>query len=165
MSYRNPQYQLEIRQADKWIPVCKEAVIKILHNYLKVSVDKTTITGWRIFKADRKRLKSGELAGGPKAAARRPAPGARHVRDLAKDAAEHIIKTKQKTIHVYPLGKTYGNASNQFRKHLFGQLTGRVGDGRDRVKSEEIAVNEFGYIIIEVDPEEWMFTPDLEEAA
>ena len=69
---------------------------------------------------------------------------------------------------MYPLGKTGSNVSNQFRKHLFGQLTGRVAQwwtDADRVKSEAIAVKEFGYTIIEVDPAEWVFTPDLEEAA
>lgn len=161
-------YQLQLRKDDKWIQVCCGEDPLKLAEYATKAKHYAAAIGHRVFKSDRKRLKSGELAGAPKAAPRRPAPGVRHVRDLAKDAAEHIIKTKQKTIHVYPLGKTGSHVSNQFRKHLFGQLTGRVAQwwtDADRVKSEAIAVKEFGYIIIEVDPAEWVFTPDLEEAA
>jgi len=160
-------YQLQLRIDDKWINVCFGEKPLALSEYVKVAKHHTKAIGHRIFKADRKRLKSGELAGGPRPC-RKQSPGVRHVRDLAKDAAEHIVKTKQKTIHVYPLGKTGSNVSNQFRKHLFGQLTGRVAQwwtDVDRVKSEAIAVKEFGYIIIEVDPAEWVFTPDLEKAA
>ena len=158
-------YQLELRQHGIWNRVRSSSDLSYVQKFKDAVFDRAHHTGWRIFDAARKRLKSGELAGGPKAANGRRAPGVRSVRDLAKDAAEHIIKTKQKTIHVYPLGKTCSNVSNQFRKHLFGQLTGRGADGRILAKSEEIAVKEFGYIIIEVDPAEWVFTPDLEEAA
>lgn len=161
-------YQLQLRKDDKWIQVCcGEDPLKLVEYATKAKHYAAAI-GHRVFKSDRKRLKSGELAGGPKPAPRRPAPGVRAVADLAKDAAEHIIKTKQKTIHVYPLGKTGSHVSNQFRKHLFGHLTGDVSSwwkDVDRVRSEAKAVKEFGYTIIEVDPEEWVFTPDLEEAA
>lgn len=160
-------FQLEIRKLDNWISVSTDEDPLDLVSYARTAKAATGATGHRVFKADRKRLKSGELAGGPRPC-RKQSPGVRAVADLAKDAAEHIVKTKQKTIHVYPLGKTGSNVSNQFRKHLFGQLTGRVAQwwtDVDRVKSEAIAVKEFGYIIIEVDPAEWVFTPDLEAAA
>lgn len=160
-------YQLQLRKDDKWIRVCIGEDTLKLAEYAKKAKHYAKAIGHRIFKDDRKRLKSGELAGAPKPC-RKQSPGTRSVADLAKDAAEHIVKTKQKTIHVYPLGKTGSNVSNQFRKHLFGQLTGRVAQwwtDADRVKSEAVAVKEFGYIIIEVDPAEWVLTPDLEKAA
>ncbi len=161
-------YQLQLRIDDQWTTACFGEKPLALAEYAKVAKRHTTATGHRVFKADRKRLKNGELAGAPKAAPRRPAPGVRHPRDLAKDVAEHIKKTGQKTIPVFPLGKTGSHASNQFRKYLFGELTERVAQwwtDVDRVKSEAIATKEMGYTIIEVDPEEWVFTPDLEEAA
>ena len=161
-------YQLQLRKDDKWINVCFGEDPLKLAEYVKEAKHYAAAIGHRIFKSDRKRLKSGELAGGPKPAPRRPAPGVRHVADLAKDMADHIRKTKQKTIRVYPLGKTGSHVSNQFRKHLFGHLTGDVCSwwkDVDRVRSEAKAVKEFGYTIIEVDPEDWVFTPDLEEAA
>ncbi len=158
-------YRLDIRNGDKWVYAFEHGELELVQACRDRRPAERGDTGYRIYKSDRKRLKNScELAGAPKPC-RKQSPGTRHPRDLAKDAAEHIIKTKQKTIHVYPLGKTCSNVSNQFRKHLFGQLTGRVSHGRDRVKSEAIAVKEFGYIIIEVDPAEWVFTPDLEEAA
>lgn len=160
-------YQLQLRKDDKWIQVCCGEDPLKLAEQVKEAKHYAAAIGHRVFKSDRKRLKSGELAGAPKPC-RKQSPGVRAVADLAKDAAGHIVKTKQKTIHVYPLGKTGSNVSNQFRKHLFGQLTGRVAQwwtDVDRVKSEAIAVKEFGYTIIEVDPAEWVFTPDLEEAA
>ncbi len=149
--------QLELRQNDAWNPVRASSDLKFLVNFKNAVLDAAHHTGYRIFNADRKRLKSGELAGAPKPC-RKQSPGTRSVADLAKDAAGHIVKTKQKTIHVYPLGKTGSNVSNQFRKHLFGQLTGRVAQwwtDADRVKSEAIAVKEFGYTIIEIDPEDY----------
>jgi hypothetical protein len=160
-------YQLQLRIDDQWTTACFGEKPLALAEYAKVAKRHTTAIGHRVFKADRKRLKNGELAGAPKPC-RKQSPGVRHPRDLAKDAAEHIKKTGQKTIHVYPLGKTGSHASNQFRKYLFGELTDRVAQwwtDVDRVKSEAIAVKEFGYTIIEVDPAEWVFTPDLEEAA
>lgn len=143
-------FQLEIRKLDDWVPVTTDEDPLELVSYARTAKKATGAIGHRIFKADRKRLKSGELAGGPRPANGRRAPGVRDVVSLAKDAAEHIIKTKQKAIHVYPISNY---VSIQFRKHLFGNLTGRIGDGRDRVKSEEIAVKEFGYTIIEIEPE------------
>ena len=149
-------YQLQLRKDDRWIQVCcGEDPLKLVE-YAKEAKHYAAAIGHRVFKSDRKRLKSGELAGGPRPC-RKQSPGVRHVRDLAKDAAEHIIKTKQKTIHVYPLGTTGSSMSNQFRKHLFDYLTDHCGGAA--------AVKEFGYIVIEVDPAEWVFTPDLEEAA
>lgn len=161
-------YRLDIRNGDKWVYAFEHGELELVQACRDRRPAERGDTGYRIYKSDRKRLKkSCELAGAPKPC-RKQSPGTRSVADLAKDAAEHIVKTKQKTIHVYPLGKTGSNVSNQFRKHLFGQLTGRVAQwwtDVDRVKSEAIAVKEFGYIIIEVDPAEWVFTPDLEEAA
>jgi len=159
-------YELEIRKDNGWIRVCIGEDSFKLAEYAKVAKHYAQAIGHRVFKSDRKRLKSGELAGGPRPC-RKQSPGVRDVRDLAKDAAEHIIKTKQKTIRVFPLGKTATHTSNQFRAHLFRQLTGYTPSyGRlGRERSEEIAVKEFGYTIIEVDPDEWVFTPDLEAAA
>ena len=150
-------YQLQLRIDDQWTTACFGEKPLALAEYAKVAKRHTTATGHRVFKADRKRLKSGELAGGPRPANGRRAPGVRPPRDLAKDVSEHIIKTKQKTIHVYPLGNTGSSISNQFRNHLFNYLTDHCGGAA--------AAKEFGYITIEVDPAEWVFTPDLEEAA
>jgi len=160
-------YQLELRQHGIWNRVRSSSDLSYVQKFKDATFDRAHHTGWRIFDADRKRLKSGELAGGPHPC-RKQSPGVRHVADLAKDMADHIRKIKQKTIHVYPLGKTGSHVSNQFRKHLFGHLTGDVCSwwkDVDRVRSEAKAVKEFGYTIIEVDPEEWVFTPDLEKAA
>ena len=160
-------FQLDLRQKGAWNPVRASSDRVFLVNFKNAALDSAHHTGYRIFNADRKRLKSGELAGMPQPC-RKQSPGTRHVADLARDAAEHITKTGQKTISVYPLGKTGSHVSNQFRRYLFGRITERIGDWStdlDRVKSEAIATKEMGYTIIEVDPDEWVFTPDLEEAA
>jgi len=149
-------YQLELRQHGIWNRIRSSSDLSYVQKFKDAVFDRAHHNGWRIFDADRKRLKSGELAGGPTASNNRRAPGVRSVADLAKDAAEHIKKTGQKTILVFPLGKTGSNVSNQFRKHLFGHITGRVAQwwtDADRVKSEAIATKEMGYTIIEIDPE------------
>ncbi len=159
-------YQLQLRKDDRWIQVCCGEDPLKLATYAEKAKHYAHAIGHRVFKSDRKRLKSGELAGDPRPC-RKQSPGVRAVADLAKDMADHIRNTKQKTIRVYPLGATGSNVSNQFRKHLFGHLTGCLTShyDRDRQRIEEIAVKEFGYTIIEVDPDEWVFSPDLEAAA
>lgn len=159
-------YQLQLRIDDEWVNCCVGEDSRKLAEYVKIAKHYTKAIGHRIFKSDRKRLKSGELAGGPRPC-RKQSPGVRDVPSLAKDVAEHILKTKQKTIRVFPLGKTASNVSNQFRKHLFAKLTGSASTWHrgEREKLEQIAIKEFGYTIIEVDPDEWVFSPDLEEAA
>ncbi len=156
-------YQLEIKLSDGFEPVCQSQDPDILWKRLQKEREKRKAfplcpqwSGHRIFRADRKRLKSGELAGAPRAAARRVSPGVLDVQRQAKFAAEHLRSTDQKGVHVFPLGKGHAHTSNQFRKYLFGDLTGRTGwlDESDRVKAEA-AAERLGYIIIEVNPDDW----------
>ncbi len=164
-------FQLEILIDGKYVPLTQDTDIKLLVNQVKWRKAHPNLlpaavpagTGHRIFKVDRKRLKSGELAGGPKPAPKRPAPGVVDILRQAKLAAEWILKSGQKVIHVYPLGKSANHTSNQFRLYLFSALLGIDKTWRndsDRIKSELLA-REAGYHIIEVDPDE----PALEEAA
>jgi len=118
-------------------------------------------TGHRIFRADRKRNKNGELAGGPRGAGRYANGGTPCIKYQAKALAEHILKIKQKTIHVFPLGKTSNTLSNQFRLYLFSAVLGTSKTwpcDRDRIKCED-RLTELGYTIIEVDPDNWKSTP------
>ena len=164
-------FQLEILIDGEHVPLCQDTdIVRLVNqvawrkanpNLLPAAVPAGT--GHRIFKADRKRLKSNELAGGPRPAPKRPAPGVVDVQRQAKLAAEWILESGQKVIHVYPLGKTANHTSNQFRLYLFSALLGTAKtwpNQEDRIKSERLAV-EAGYTIIEVDPEE----PALEKAA
>jgi len=158
-------YQLELRQHAVWNQVRSSSDLSYVQKFKDATFDRAHHTGWRIFDADRKRLKSGELAGAPKPC-RRQAPGVVDVATQAHAAAEWIIETGQKVIRVFPLGKTGSHTSNKFRGYLFIKLTGLGGfyTDNDRWKAEQLAVKA-GYTIIEVDPAEWVFTPDLEEAA
>lgn len=150
-------YQLEIQTDGQFVPVAQSRDPDTLWKRKeKERAIQFRSTGHRIFRADRKRLKSGDLAGAPKPAGRRASPGVLDVKQQAKLAAEHIRSTKRKGVHVFPLGKGHAHTSNQFRKYLFGELTGRTGwlDDRDRVKAEA-AAERLGYIIIEVNPDDW----------
>jgi hypothetical protein len=153
-------YQLEIQTDGQFVPVAQSSdPEKLWKRKEKERAIQCRSTGHRIFRADRKRLKSGELAGAPRAAARRVSPGVLDVKSQAKLAAEHLRSTDQKGVHVFPLGKGHSHTSNQFRKYLFGELTGRTGwlDESDRVKAEA-AAERLGYIIIEVDPDDYRST-------
>lgn len=149
-------YQLELRQQGAWNQVRASSDLSYVQKFKDAVFDRAHHTGWRIFDSARKRLKNGELAGAPKPASRRASPGVVDVQRQAKLAAEHIRSTKRKGVHVFPLGKGHAHTSNQFRKYLFGELTGRTGwlDDRDRVKAEA-AAERLGYIIIEVNPDDW----------
>ncbi len=156
-------FQLEILIDGDHVPVIQSDDIVSLVNRATAAKQATGATGHRIFKADRKRLKSNELAGGPKPAPKRPAPGVVDIQRQAKLAAAWLLETKQKVIHVYPLGKTANHTSNQFRLYLFSALLGidkTWPNQQDRIAAELLA-REAGYHIIEVDLDE----PALEEAA
>ena len=160
-------FQLEILIDGKHVPVTQDTdVVKLVNHVLWRKANPQfwpTGTGHRIFKADRKRLPSGELAGGPKASPKRPAPGVTDVLKQAKAAAEWVLKSGSKVIHVYPLGKTPSHTSNKFRLYFFSALLGidkTFPNDSDRTKAESLAV-EAGYTIIEVDPDQVV----LEEAA
>lgn len=125
------------------------------------------VTGYRIFKADRKRLKSGELAGAPTPTPRRPAPGVTDALTLGKRAGAWWRDNGGKTIHVYPVGKTANGVSNRFRLGFFSALLDidkSWPNESDRIKSEQAAIKA-GYSVIEVDPEDWVYSPELEVAA
>jgi len=150
-------YQLDIQTDGQFVRVAQSKNPETLWKRKdKERATQFRSTGHRIFRADRKRLKSGELAGAPRAAGRRASPGVLDVKQQAKLAAEHLRSTEQKGVHVFPLGKGHAHTSNQFRKYLFGELTGRTGwlDESDRVKAEA-AAERLGYIIIEVNPDDW----------
>ena len=156
-------YQLDIKLSDRYERVCQSSDPEKLWKRLQKERDGRKAfplcpkwLGHRIFRADRKRLKSGELAGAPRAAGRRASPGVLDVKQQAKLAAEHLRSTEQKGVHVFPLGKGHAHTSNQFRKYLFGELTGRTGwlDESDRVKAEA-AAERLGYILFEVKPDDW----------
>jgi hypothetical protein len=150
-------YQLEIQTDGQFVPVAQSRDPDTLWKRKeKERAIQFRSTGHRIFRADRKRLKSGELAGAPKPAGRRASPGVVDVKQLASLAVTHIRNIDQKRIYVFPLGKGASHTSNQFRKYLFGELTGRTGwlDERDRVKAEA-AAERLGYSIIEVNPDDW----------
>lgn len=164
-------FQLEILIDGEHVPLCQDTdIVRLVNqvawrkanpNLLPAAVPAGN--GHRIFKADRKRLKSNELAGGPRPAPKRPAPGVVDVKDQAKLAAEWVLKSGGKVIHVFPLGKTGQHTSNKFRLFFFSALLGidkTWPDDSDRIKVERLAVKA-GYTIIEVDPDE----PVLEEAA
>lgn len=160
-------YQLEILIDGKHVPVTQDTdVVKLVNHVLWRKANPQfwpTGTGHRIFKADRARLKSGELAGGPKPAPKRPAPGVTDVLKQAQAAAEWVLKSGSKVVHVYPLGKSPQHTSNKFRLYFFSALLGidkSWPDNGDRIKAERLAV-EAGYTIIEVDPDLVV----LEEAA
>ena len=156
-------FQLEILVDGDHVPVTQSEFTDLLFNQAQSAKSRDDVTGYRIFKADRKRLKSNELAGGPRPAPKRPAPGVVDVLKQAKLAAEWVLKSGGKVIHVYPLGKTGQHTSNKFRLYFFSALLGidkTWPDDNDRIKAERLAVKA-GYTIIEVDPDE----PALEEAA
>jgi hypothetical protein len=149
-------YQLEIQTDGQFVPVCKSGdPEKLWKRKEKERAIQFRSTGHRIFRADRKRNKNGELAGGPRGASRYANGGTPCIKYQAKQLAEHILKIKQKTIHVFPLGKTSNTLSNQFRLYLFSAILGTSKTwpcDRDRVKCED-RLTELGYTIIEVDPD------------
>jgi hypothetical protein len=157
-------FQLEILVDGDHVPVTQSKFLDLLFNQAQSAKSRDDVTGYRIFKADRKRLKSNELAGGPKPAPKRPAPGVTDALTLGKRmGAWWRDHNDSKVIHVYPLGKTANGVSNQFRLGFFSTLidiTKGWPNESDRIKAERLAV-EAGYTIIEVDPDE----PALEEAA
>lgn len=150
-------YRLDIRNDDKWVYAFEHGELALVQACRDRRPAERGDTGHRIYKSDRKRLKNScELAGAPRAASRRASPGVLDVKQQAKLAAEHLHSTEQKGVHVYPLGKGHAHTSNQFRKFLFCYLTGRTGwfDESDRIKAEA-AAERLGYIIIEVNPNDW----------
>lgn len=161
------QFQLDALVDGEHIEVIKHEDPAELREYAQLAKEAAGATGYRIYKADRKRLKSGELAGGPRPAPRRPSPGVLDSSRQAQLAAEWIQQSGQRVIHVYPLGKTERHASNQFRLVFFSHLLGikkSWPDKGDRIKAEKLAVKA-GYTIVEVDPNDWVYSAELEIAA
>ncbi len=112
---------------------------------------------YRIYSADRKRDKHGDLAIPAELRRRKVTISPREPEALAKDAARWLTETGRKRVHVYPTGGPL-SVSFRFRKALCEALTGCRTPYCRRVADELSAIQNIaeraGFEFVEVDPVE-----------